>query len=96
MVCPFYQGQVFWPRTMSFTSKPVFLPDLALVAGHSKIPWCPVLALKWYLKRIERLLTSQQLFISVNAQHGPATRDTILAAGLPQLSVPHTRITMTD
>ena len=57
-------------QTMSFTPKLVFLPDLALVAGRSEKPWSPVRALQWYLKRTERLRTSQQLFISVKGGGG--------------------------
>jgi integrase len=65
-------------QTLSWTPRPVFLPDLALAMGRSEKPWCPVRALKWYLKRTEGLRKqTRQLFISTTPPHGPAAKDTV-------------------
>lgn len=64
-------------QTLSWTPRPIFLPDLALAMGSSEKPWCPVRALKWYLKRTKGLRQTQQLFITSAPPHGPAAKDTV-------------------
>ena len=55
-----------------------FLPSLA---SFSSVPedklWCPVRALKWYLKRTRERRSSSDLFVTTTAPHGAASKDTI-------------------
>ena len=44
---------------------------------HEDKYWCPVRALKWYVKRTEPLRGSDQLFLISREPHTPASRDSI-------------------
>ena len=39
--------------------------------------WCPVRALKWYIKRTENLRKSSQLFVTAREPHKGVSRDTL-------------------
>ena len=65
-------------QTASSGSVEIFLPSLAT---FSSVPedklWCPVRALKWYLKRTCELRSSSDLFVTTTAPHRAASKDTI-------------------
>ena len=65
-------------QTADFTPEPMFLPKLLerSMTAEDKY-WCPVRALKWYLKRTSHLRSSDQLFLQVKKPHAPASKATI-------------------
>ncbi len=65
-------------QTLAFSPRPVFLPDLVRSAGSSEKPWCPVRALKTYIRRTKDLRGKENhLFITSEAPYRAAARSTI-------------------
>ena len=76
-------------QTLLFIPGDIFIPELKTM---SSIPedrfWCPVRALKWYLKRTEKLRSTSRLFIIPSTPYGAASRDTI-SRWLVEVISPH-------
>ena len=78
-------------QTLLFIPGDIFIPELKTM---SSIPedkfWCPVRALKWYLKGTEKLCSASRLFIIPTTPYGAASRDTI-SRWLVDVISPHTQ-----
>ena len=76
-------------QTLDFVPGDIFIPrieSLSSVAEDRK--WCPVRALKWYVKRTESCRQSSRLFVLPRAPFTAASRDTI-SRWLVDIIAPH-------
>ena len=76
-------------QTIEFVPGDIFIPEIKTLSSVSEDKlWCPVRALKWYLKRTESLRQSPRLFILPRAPHTAASKDTI-SHWLTEVIAPH-------
>ena len=65
-------------QTASFSPEEIFLPTIGNMSSiHEDKKWCPVRALKWYIKRTKTIRQSENLFLLPRRPHSPASKDTI-------------------
>ena len=76
-------------QTLEFIPGDIFIPEIKTLSSVSEDKlWCPVRALKWYIKRTESLRQSPRLFILPRAPHTAASKDTI-SRWLTEVIAPH-------
>lgn len=65
-------------QTMSFSPEEIYLPAIGSVSSIQEDErWCPVRALRYYIKRTKPVRTGDRLFILPQAPYTGASRDTI-------------------
>ena len=76
-------------QTLEFIPGDIFIPEIKTLSSVTEDKlWCPVRALKWYLKRTEGLRQSPRLFILPRAPYTAASKDTI-SRWLTEVIAPH-------
>ena len=76
-------------QTLDFLPGDIFLPEMKTCSSvwEDRL-WCPVRAIKWYLKRTEALRQSARLFILPRPPYTPASKDTI-SRWIVEVITPH-------
>ena len=65
-------------QTLDFIPGDIFIPKIESMSSISEDrKWCPVRALKWYVKRTEVCRQSSRLFVLPRAPFSAASKDTI-------------------
>ena len=66
-------------QCLEFLPDPIFLPKISSFSGVTEDRlWCPVRALRLYMKRVQPLRgSSTRLWLSLNQPHAPVSADTI-------------------
>ena len=76
-------------QTLGFISGDIFIPRIeSLSSVVEDRRWCPVRALKWYVKRTESCRQSSRLFVLPRAPFTAVSRDTI-SRWLVDIIAPH-------
>ena len=65
-------------QTLEFLPQPIFLPKITTVGTEADRVWCPVRALRYYIKATQPFRGHHtRLFLSTVSPHTPVSRDTL-------------------